>query len=298
MQYNQVINQWLVFYEGKVKGSTFLMYKQIATQILKEFGDFNIEDITNLKLQQFLNSLHRQRYSKSTINKYKITLNLTFKYYKKINPNFKNPCEDLYLPKGAFVKKREPLSNNEIQIILKDFKSKEYLYPLFLLTFGLRRSEALALEWQDIDLTRKIITVNKTVEFIHNKPVLWHFLKNGENEKIIPILPFVYDYIAFLKETYKQGIIFNHKGEYLLENQVNKLWKEFKNKSGISITQHQLRHTYATILYRSGVDLKTAMELLGHKNLKMLLEVYAHTDEAVLIKAVNKANDYLIKNYV
>lgn len=298
MKFKNIVSEWLTFYEGKVKGSTFLMYQQISTQLTKEFGEFTMKQITNLQLQQYLNFLHREHYAKSTINKYKITLNLIFKYYKKLNPNFKNPCDDLYLPKGALVKKREPLSNQDICTILKDYRLKEYLYPLFLLCFGLRRSEALALEWEDVDLDRKIITVNKTIEFIKNKPVLWHFLKNGEQEKIIPILPFIYEYIFELKNIYKTGIIFNNDGDYLLENQSNKLWKDFKIKSGINATQHQLRHTYATILYKSGVDLKTAMELLGHKNLKMLLEVYAHTDEAVLIKAVNVANEFLVQNYV
>lgn len=297
MKFKNVVKEWLAFYEGKVKGSTFLMYTQITTQLVKVFGELNIKQISNLQLQQYLNALHRERYSKSTINKHKITLNLIFKYYKKIKPDFKNPCDDLYLPKGALVHKRLPLSDNDISIILKDYKTKEYLYPIFLLTFGLRRSEALALEWEDIDLDKKVIKVNKTVEFIHNKPVLWHFLKNGEKEKIIPILPIVFDYIFELKKIYIKGLIFNNKGDYLLENQSNKLWKDFQKKSGISATQHQLRHTYATILYKSGVDLKTAMELLGHKNLKMLLEIYAHTDEKVLIKAVNKANDFLIENY-
>ncbi len=294
--FNAVANEWVQYYEGKVKHNTFRMYRQLLSQLKKEFGEQKITEITHLQLQAYLNQLHRAKYAKSTIQKHKITLNLVFKYYRKTDLKFINPCVELYLPKGAVVTKRKPLELEEIQVVFKHADDELYFYPLFLLCFGVRRSEALALHWEDVDLDNKVLTVNKTVEFVNNVAVVSQSLKNGDEERQIPILPLFYDRLKQLKQEHKTGIIFTKDGEnYLLENQINAMWKHFRDKSGLSVTQHQFRHTYATLLYRANIDLKTAMELLGHKNIKMLLEIYAHADDKTLKKAIMKANKYIVK---
>lgn len=45
------------------------------------------------------------------------------------------------------------------------------------------------------------------------------------------------------------------------------------------LTAHMFRHNYCTMLYYSGISLKKAVELMGHSDLKMIMEVYAHLDE-------------------
>ena len=60
-------------------------------------------------------------------------------------------------------------------------------------------------------------------------------------------------------------------------NTLNKDIKEDKNK--IHFTYYNLRHSYGTMLYYSGIGLKKAQELMGHSSAKMLYEIYAHLDE-------------------
>lgn len=45
------------------------------------------------------------------------------------------------------------------------------------------------------------------------------------------------------------------------------------------LTAHIFRHNYCTMLYYSGISQKKAVELMGHADLKMIMEVYAHLDE-------------------
>ena len=61
-----------------------------------------------------------------------------------------------------------------------------------------------------------------------------------------------------------------------------------------NIRPHDLRHTYCTLLYDAGVDLKTAMKWMGHADQTMILRIYAHLTEerekasaAALAKTVN-----------
>lgn len=61
------------------------------------------------------------------------------------------------------------------------------------------------------------------------------------------------------------------------------------------ITAHYLRHTYATLLYISGVDVITASELMGHSNIKTTLAIYTHLKETTVLKSVDKFDDYVTK---
>lgn len=56
-----------------------------------------------------------------------------------------------------------------------------------------------------------------------------------------------------------------------------------------------LRHTYATTLYRAGVDLRTAQQLLGHATIQMTAEIYTHLEAEDSLKAVHRIDEYLEK---
>ena len=59
----------------------------------------------------------------------------------------------------------------------------------------------------------------------------------------------------------------------------NRLWGKIRGKLGRpELTAYWFRHNYATRLYYSGVSVKQAVALLGHSNVRMLMEIYAHID--------------------
>ena len=59
------------------------------------------------------------------------------------------------------------------------------------------------------------------------------------------------------------------------------------------ITPHQLRHTFATLLYLSGVDILNAKEQMGHADIKTTLEIYTHLDSEHKRKSMDKLDEYL-----
>ena len=58
-------------------------------------------------------------------------------------------------------------------------------------------------------------------------------------------------------------------------------------------TPHQLRHTYATLLYNAGVDAKSAQEMLGHASVQTTLEIYTHLSKEKKTSAISSFNAYL-----
>ena len=73
----------------------------------------------------------------------------------------------------------------------------------------------------------------------------------------------------------------------------DKMWKTYIRTLGFTFTAHQLRHTYASMLYRSGVDVKSASELLGHSKVEITMNIYTHLMEETRIISIDKCDDFL-----
>ena len=63
-----------------------------------------------------------------------------------------------------------------------------------------------------------------------------------------------------------------------------------------TFTPHQLRHTYASLLYKAGIDVLTAKSQLGHADIKTTLNIYTHLDAKFKLNSMAKLNDYLSTN--
>jgi len=124
----------------------------------------------------------------------------------------------------------------------------------------MRKSEILGLKWHDIDIKRNIIHLYDT--------------KNGEKREV-PMNEIVQrTIIGVLKNPESQYVFCNKDGKPY--GNVRKSFFTACKKSGIiNFRFHDLRHTFASQLVMSGVDLNTVRELLGHKSLEMTLR-YSH----------------------
>ena len=76
----------------------------------------------------------------------------------------------------------------------------------------------------------------------------------------------------------------------LSETAVKKRWKKYCQEVGIDVHMHQLRHAYAKLLYRAGVDAKTAQGLLGHSNINITMDIYTDFSEEMNVKSATKIN--------
>ena len=75
-----------------------------------------------------------------------------------------------------------------------------------------------------------------------------------------------------------------------LEHVLRELNKHSENE--IKFTYHQLRHTYACFLHKAKIDIKEAQLLMGHKDVKVLLNIYTHLDEEDKKIAAEKLNNF------
>ena len=146
----------------------------------------------------------------------------------------------------------------------------DHLKPIVLtaLLTGMRRGEILKLKWEDVDLDQKLILVRNT--------------KNNETREV-PLNNLLTNVLRDIK--FSSPYVFCNKNGKPYGS-VRKSYETALKKAGITNFRfHDLRHTFASHLVMSGVDLMTVKELLGHKTIKMTLR-YAHLSPSHKRKAI------------
>jgi len=159
-------------------------------------------------------------------------------------------------------------------------KYADHLTPIVLLGLntGLRKGELFSLDWSDINLKTKTLTVQGKTS------------KSGETR----YMPLNTDAINILKQWRGQSIksefVFPAKGGKRLNN-IQTSWENVIKDSKIkNFRFHDLRHSFASKLVMKGAPLNTVRELLGHGDLKTTLR-YAHLAPDHKADAVALLND-------
>lgn len=154
----------------------------------------------------------------------------------------------------------------------------------------MRRGEILGLKWGDIDSENKTIHVQRSLAYIPNKGYVLTSTKTRNSNRIIPISDLVVnELIKYRKqqEIYKEQlgkqyqdedfVICTETGSKHDPRNVLRAFKRLITTSGVTkIRFHDFRHTHASILISSGVDVEKVSKRLGHANVKIPLETYAH----------------------
>ena len=155
------------------------------------------------------------------------------------------------------------------------------LADLYLLLFhtGLRRNEALFLDWDDVNLEIKTIKVR-------NKD---GFTTKNQKERTIPINDTVYNLLTSIENN--SDYVFNKDGERLNSFFVSKRFKRCVRILNLDerIHLHSLRHSFASNLAQRGVNLYVIQKLLGHSKITTT-QIYSHLRTEDLVKAINELN--------
>jgi integrase len=185
----------------------------------------------------------------------------------------------------------EILTPTQIQTVLDTLRGKS-LYPIVAtaLGTGLRRGELLALRWQDVDLDNAHLRVERTLEQTKRGGLLFKAPKTKYGRRLVTLPPST---VTLLREHRKaqlelrvalglgklsdDALVFpNWDGSTRSPNGVTKEWALAMRKAGLKATLHSLRHTHASTLIASGLDVLTISRRLGHGSPAITLGIYGH----------------------
>ena len=310
-------DQWMNAKLHKVKASTYARYSFLLSRhILPKLGTICLEEITPDMIDDFLlckrqsgNLRDGSPLSPKTVNDMRTLILEVLKYAMR-----KGFCkfiyEDIYSPNRTEqnIKVLSISEQKQLTKYLEMHMESASLGITIALSCGLRIGEICALTWNDIDLQKPAIYVNKTlnrIQLIHNKEspenprttVQITAPKTKYSMREIPItqklLSLLQKYHPMCKEEHSVFILTGTK--YPMEPRLLlKRYKKILGKAGLpDYTFHSLRHSFATRCVEAGMDAKTLSLLLGHSSISITLQLYVHPSFEQKTRELQKLEQFL-----
>ncbi|OEF99176.1 hypothetical protein BHF71_09850 [Vulcanibacillus modesticaldus] len=219
-------------------------------------------ELSQEKIQKYLlHLINEEKKSNSYVNQAISAIKFLYQeVFNKSKPilNLPRPKKERKLP--------DILSKEEVLQILNSVNNEKHKAILYLVySAGLRVSEVVRLRISDIDSKRMLIHIRQG---------------KGKKDRYVILSKVALDTLRLYAKKYRPEYwIFpgGKEGSHITERSVQKIFERAREKVGIQkkASVHTLRHSFATHLLESGIDIRHIQELLGHKNLKTT-EIYTH----------------------
>ena len=274
--FGEVAEEWWESTEPLLAVNTLRGYRPAVARAVEHFGHMYINAIRPSDISMFLREFVRQ-YSAAdkTARTQLMIVNLICKYAVSCGDNDSNPARDISVPRGLKKVPRPMPSDDDIQRVKDSVGCTFGLFPYLIMYTGCRRGEALALTWDDVDVASRTIRISKSVYQDRNVPHV-KTPKTGAGQRTVPILNKLLPHLSP-----SSGLLFPDpvSGGLMTEMHFQRLWKAYTEESGVTCTPHQLRHTFATMLYEADIGEKDAQDLLGHAQISTTRDIYTHIRE-------------------
>lgn len=307
--WESIADEWFnSFHLLKIRQKTSTKDKSLFNKHVRPaFFGKNIKTITASDVQKFLES--KSSYCKSQVRDIMSMLRQIFSLAVDEDIIQKNPMSSklVFNPSKKPDNPRNALTQaDQIDIIsnlpvLRGVYDKYGNYTnalrfmAFLMFTCLRPCEIYGLRWEDINISRCMLSVKRDLVFDHGTGILGE-VKTESSEREIPFDPRLIEYLEPIQDS---GFLIHmtangREDEHFSEQAAVNMWNRIKRHINVhGMTPYMGRHTFATNMNKAGVPLKTAMAMMGHKDERMLLRRYTHVDTEDLTKAASAVSSYI-----
>ena len=290
---------------GGVKASTAYLYKKnVELYIAPRLGKIRLETLNAHTVQHFYNELVTPTDGKTNPLSAKTVKNIHGVFHKALQQAVLigylrvNPTDACTLPR-IIKKEMHPLEEEQVAAFLKEVQGSphEYLYKIALFT-----------GWEHIDLENGILTGKRQLRKEQKKGSQYYFSPPKNNRaRSISLAPSVVLLFRLQKLAQnsmrmeagdawqENGLVFsNQTSGYLSYRTVYDCFKRIVKKIGSPATRfHDLRHTYAVACIKSGDDIKTVQENLGHATAAFTLDVYGHVTKQMKRDSAQRMEQFI-----
>lgn len=297
-----VADCWEDEHEGSVSESTRRVYKYAVQRLIKAFPG-SIRDIKPLDVTRYMRAFEKQGRSKNSVQIELAVCRMIFSYAVLEGDIDVSPAAEVKITRGLPVKKRESLTVEQENAVKASFGRSDvhwWLFGYLLLYTGMRRGEALALTYADIDRKARVIHVTKKLSYARGQaPVLEDHLKSENGLRDIPLLP----PLAEALPKNRVGLVFpGADGGFMKASEITRNWRKYCRDIGLNqieytsngqteetfpITPHCFRHSMATICYEAGLDPRQTAGILGDTP-EVVEAVYTHLRQSHKMTAAEK----------
>ena len=197
-----------------------------------------------------------------------------------------NPLAGAQLPKTE-KRQQRILADEDIADLVKASEGNPFRLPLLLALYGgLRREEAAALRWEDVDFKRRTITIRQAITRTSSGAEVLKAPKTSSSARTVSMPRFVMDEMRLAAKPCARVCAAPSGQPYRLDSYPQAIRRLIERvnaaRQGTSrppmpmATYHDLRHTHAAMLIRMGVQPKVIQERLGHSSIKMTMDLYGY----------------------
>ena len=300
MPFSSYLVQWMEIARSTLKPNTAAGYASMIQNPIAPY--FQQRGITLGGLQavdiQMFYTDQLKRVSANTVIHYHAIIHRALKYAVKTDLIDVNPADKVERPrKDRFT--ASFYDGNEVNRLFQAARGTPLELPVMLAAFyGLRRSEVVGLKWDAIDFENKTIAIRHTVTVCAEKgrriEVAADTTKTASSRRTLPLVPAFQTKLAALKEQQEKNRILcgrsyctDYLGYVLVDAMGNRLklsyistaFPALLKRNGLRpIRFHDLRHSCASLLLKTGAPMKQIQEWLGHSDFSTTANIYAHLD--------------------
>jgi integrase len=301
----EYLDKWMASVKGKLSERTLEAYECLVRLYIKPaLGLKDLSKLRPLDVQGMVDAMQGRGLSPKTIRETNIVLSRSLKQAVRWRLLLSNPAAFVELPKKVR-REMQSLSPEEAQAFLTHAARDKYglLFELAILT-GMRPEEYLALQWPDVDLKARTLTVQRVL-FRHKKGGGWYFKepKTPQSRRTIPLPDYLTRELAEWKRSQNElrlrlgqewqnhNLVFTSDvGSPLSIRNLER--RHFKpilvNAKLPDIRLYDLRHSCATLLLAAGENPKVVSERLGHASIVLTLDTYSHVLPSMQRSATEK----------
>lgn len=304
----QHLDTWL---ESSVKPSvrprTYAGYEaHVRLHLKPALGKVSLSKLTPQQVQSFLNQTIEGGLTPATALRIRATLRKSLNQAMRWGLVSRNVATLIDAPK-ARRPKIEPMPPEQARQFLAAIQGDQHeaLYNLVLAT-GLRQGEALGLRWEDIDIDRGSVTVRRSLQRLKGVSTLSQTKTEG-SWRTLPIPPIAVQRLREHRARQNRerlqagdgwndlGLVFTAAaGEPIEPSGVTKRFQRILKREGLPRRRFQdLRHTAATYWLLQGIDLQVVKDLLGHSQISLTADTYAHVMPALREDAAARMEELL-----
>lgn len=289
-KFSVIADEWEREHESCVSESTRRVYSYAVKRLKEEFKGLASE-VRPLDVQRYIAAFEKQGRSANSVQIELAVCKMIFAHAVLSGDIDVSPAAEVKRSRGLPAKKREALTEDQEAAVKAAGIAQEacwWLFGYLLLYTGMRRGEALALSYSDIDRKAGVIHVNKKLSYAAGQfPKLEASLKSKNGLRDIPLLP----PLAAALPKNRVGLVFpGEDGGFMRASEIQRNWRAYCRDIGLNeiqrtdsgklvetfpITPHCFRHSFATICYEAGLDPRQAAGILGDTP-EVLESVYTH----------------------
>ena len=272
--------------ERQASPQTHDNYLRDINKLQKYYPNSEINHIDSGHIRDTMMVLHRQGLSPRSLQRWLSAVRSLFNFCIRQNWLEKNPCEGVRPPKN---KKALPkvLDTDEVNQLLSNtsdtfLATRDQAMAELFYSSGLRLSELVTLNYNELDLKNRTVTVTG----------------KGQKTRVLPIGRMagvaLKKWLRWRKQYFTEGekaIFISERGKRLGQRSIQQRLRRLGITQHLDqpVHPHMLRHSFASHLLESSGDLRAVQELLGHANISTT-QIYTHLDFQHLAKVYDQAH--------